>query len=196
MQDMFKKVFRMSIISSILFLTFGFLLIFQTENVIKTISIIIGSLLLIIGIFPIVNYFKNRNQNIFSSAGLLYGIFSVVAGIIIMVNKNLLATIIPVLTGVWMIINSVNKIQISMELRDRKLPSWIVSFIFAIIILVGGALLIINPINGAVLLSKTIGIIIVIYAFLDIVDSIYIKTKINNVVKDISVITEGKINWV
>ena len=190
MQDMFKKVFRMSIISSILFLTFGFLLIFQTENVIKTISIIIGSLLLIIGIFPIVNYFKNRNQNIFSSAGLLYGIFSVVAGIIIMVNKNLLATIIPVLTGVWMIINSVNKIQISMELRDRKLPSWIVSFIFAIIILVGGALLIINPINGAVLLSKTIGIIIVIYAFLDIVDSIYIKTKINNVVKDISVITE------
>lgn len=194
MQDMFKKVFRMSIISSILFLTFGFLLIFQTENVIKTISIIIGSLLLIIGIFPIVNYFKNRNQNIFSSAGLLYGIFSVVAGIIIMVNKNLLATIIPVLTGVWMIINSVNKIQISMELRDRKLPSWIVSFIFAIIILVGGALLIINPINGAVLLSKTIGIIIVIYAFLDIVDSIYIKTKINNVVKDISVITEGKIN--
>lgn len=190
MQDIFKRVFRMSIISSIMFLIFGFLLIFQTENVIKTISIIIGSILLVIGVFPIINYFRNRSQNILSNAGLLYGIFSVVAGIIIMVNKNLLATIIPVLTGVWMIINSVNKIQISMELRDRKLSSWIISFVFAIIILIGGALLIINPINGAVLLSRTIGIIIVAYSILDIVDSIYIKSKIKDISKDIIVAEE------
>ncbi len=192
MQDMFKRVFRMSVISSILFFVFGLLLIFQTENVIKTISIIIGSLLLIIGIFPIVNYFRNRDQNIFSSAGLLYGIFSVVAGIIIIVNKNLLANIIPVLTGVWMIINSVNKIQISMELRDRKLPYWIISFIFAILILIGGAFLIINPINGAVLLSRTIGIIIVIYSILDIADSIYIKVKVKSIVKDIVEVTKAE----
>ena len=190
MQDMFKKVFRMSVISSIMFLIFGLLLIFQTENLIKTISIVIGSLLLVIGVFPIVNYFKNRNENIFSSAGLLYGIFSVVAGIIILIRKDFLTIIIPVLTGVWMIINSVNKIQIAMELRDRKIPSWLVSFIFAILILVGGALLIINPINGAILLSRTIGILIVIYSVLDIIDSIYIRIKIKNVVKDIVEVTK------
>ena len=177
MEDMFKKIFRMSIISSILFLIFGFLLIFQTENVIKTTAMIIGGLLFIIGIFPIINYFKNRNKNKLSGAGLLYGIFSVVAGIIIMVNKNIIVSIVPVLTGVWMIINSVNKIQIAMELRDRKMSSWLLTFIFAIIILVGGALLIMNPINGATLLTKTIGIIIVVYSVLDIVDSIYIKSK-------------------
>lgn len=185
MQDIFKKVFKMSLISSVLFLIFGLLLIFQTQNVIKTISIIIGGLLLIIGIFPIINYFKNRNQNFFANAGLLYGIFSVVAGIIIMVNNNLLATIIPVLTGVWMIINSVNKIQLSMELRDRRISAWLISFIFAIIILVVGALLIINPINGAVILSKTVGIIIVIYAILDISDSIFIKIKSASIITEI-----------
>lgn len=190
MQDIFKKIFKMSIISSILFLLFGLLLIFQTENVIKTVSIVVGSLLLIIGVFPIINYFRNRNQNIFSSAGLLYGIFSVVAGIIIIVNKNLLATIVPVLTGVWMIINSVNKIQISMELRDKKLSTWYISFIFAILILIGGALLIINPINGAVILSKTVGIIIVIYSVLDISDSIFIRKKIKEIKNDIVEITE------
>ena len=181
MQDIFKRVFRMSIISSIMFLIFGFLLIFQTENVIKTISIIIGSILLVIGVFPIINYFRNRSQNILSNAGLLYGIFSVVAGIIIMVNKNLLATIIPVLTGVWMIINSVNKIQIAMELRDNKIDSWFISFIFAILILIGGTLLIINPFRGAVLLSKTVGIFIVIYSLLDIADSVFIKVKTKEV---------------
>ena len=190
MQDIFKKIFKMSIISSILFLLFGLLLIFQTENVIKTVSIVVGSLLLIIGVFPIVNYFRNRNQNIFSSAGLLYGIFSVVAGIIIIVNKNLLARIVRVLTGVWMIINKVNKIKIYMELRDKKLSTWYISFIFAILILIGGALLIINPINGAVILSKTVGIIIVIYSVLDISDSIFIRKKIKEIKNDIVEITE------
>lgn len=190
MQDIFKKVYRMSIISSIMFLIFGLLLIFQTQSVIKTISIIIGVILLIIGIFPIINYFKNRQSGFFSNAGLLYGIFSVVAGIVIMVNSNLLAMIIPILSGVWMIINSVNKIQIAMELRDNKISSWIISFVFAIIILVGGALLIINPFGGALLLSKTVGIFIVIYAILDIADSIFIKVKSKQVSNKIVQIIE------
>ncbi len=192
MQDVFKKIFRMSVISSILFLIFGLLLVFQTDNVIKTVSIVVGGLLLIIGAFPIVNYFRNRNQNFFSSAGLLYGVFSVVAGIIIMVNKNLLAIIVPVLTGVWMIINSVNKIQISMELRDRKLSSWYISFILAIVILIGGALLIINPLVWAIALGKVVGIIIIIYSILDISDSIFIRKNLKKVKTDIVDITEVK----
>ena len=195
MQEIFKKVFRMSLVSSVLFLIFGILLIVQTESVIKTISIFIGAILLIIGIFPIANYFRNRTQSFLSSAGLLYGIFSAVAGILLMINNKFLATIIPVLTGVWMIINSVNKIQLSMELRDQKITSWLISFIFAIVILVAGALLIINPFNGAVLLSKTVGIIIVIYSVLDIVDSIFIRTKAKEFVKsnkNIVIIDEEK----
>lgn len=192
MQEMFKKIHRVSIISSVMFLVFGILLIFQTEKVIKTISLVIGILLLVIGIFPIVNYFRNRFRNFFSNAGLLYGIFSVVAGIIIMVNNHLLATIIPVLTGVWMIINSVNKIQLSMELRDNKISSWIISFIFAILILIGGAFLIVNPFNGAVILSKTVGILIVVYAILDISDSIFISIKSKEIASQMVEIKNSK----
>ena len=51
---------------------------------------------------------------------------------------------------------------------------------------------IINPINGAVLLSKTVGIIIVIYASLDIADSIFIRTKSKKVPNSIVEITEVK----
>jgi len=61
MQDLFKKIYRMSLISSVLFFIFGLLLVFQTEGVIKTVSIVMGCLLLGLGIVPIANYFKNRN---------------------------------------------------------------------------------------------------------------------------------------
>ena len=54
----------------------------------KIAKIVGGILLFIIGIVPIVNYFKNRLANFFSSAGLLYGIFSVVAGLLILFNTK------------------------------------------------------------------------------------------------------------
>lgn len=181
MKNLFKRVYRTSLISSLMFLIFGILLIVQTESVIMTISMFIGSILIIIGIFPIVNYFRNRMQSLLSNAGLLYGVFSVVAGIIIMINYEFLAKIIPVLTGVWMIVNSVNKIQLSMQLRDNNIGSWIISFIFAIIILVCGSLLIINPLKVAFSISRMVGVIITIYSVLDIVDTIYIKTKTSNI---------------
>lgn len=192
MQESLKKIYRISLVSSIIFLAFGLLLFFETEGVIKIVSIFIGILLTVIGIVPIVNYFRNRVNNFFSGAGLLYGIFSVVAGLMILFNTQIFATIIPILSGVWMIVNSVNKIQIAMELRDSKINSWIITFIFAILILILGTILIINPFESVVFLGKTVGIFIIIYAILDIADSIMIKIKAKDVINEIVEIKEVK----
>lgn len=186
MKDLLKKVFLMSLVSSILFFVFGLLLFLQTDAVIKTVSVMIGIILVGLGVVPIVNYFKTRNAGFFSSTGFLYGIFSVVAGFIILFNSDILATIIPILSGVWVIVNSVNKIQISMELRDEKVDFWIVSFIFSLLMLVVGAFLIINPLKSSLYVTQTIGIVIMVYAALDIIDTIVIKVKAKKVAKDIS----------
>ena len=186
MKDLLKKVFLMSLVSSILFFAFGLLLFLQADAVIKTVSVMIGIILVGLGVVPIVNYFKTINAGFFSSTGLLYGIFSVVAGFIILFNSDILATIIPILSGVWVIVNSVNKIQISMELRDEKVDFWIVSFIFSLLMLVVGAFLIINPLKSSLYVTQTIGIVIMVYAALDIIDTIVIKVKAKKVAKDIS----------
>lgn len=186
MKDLLKKVFLMSLVSSILFFVFGLLLFLQADAVIKTVSVMIGIILVGLGVVPIVNYFKTRNAGFFSGTGLLYGIFSVVAGFIILFNSDILATIIPILSGVWVIVNSVNKIQISMELRDEKVDFWIVSFIFSLLMLVVGAFLIINPLKSSLYVTQTIGIVIMVYAALDIIDTIVIKVKAKKVAKDIS----------
>ena len=186
MKDLLKKVFLMSLVSSILFFVFGLLLFLQADAVIKIVSVMIGIILVGLGVVPIVNYFKTRNAGFFSSTGLLYGIFSVVAGFIILFNSDILATIIPILSGVWVIVNSVNKIQISMELRDEKVDFWIVSFIFSLLMLVVGAFLIINPLKSSLYVTQTIGIVIMVYAALDIIDTIVIKVKAKKVAKDIS----------
>ena len=85
--------------------------------------------------------------------------------------------LIPVFIGVWMIINGINKIQLAFQIKDEEEKSWIVTFIFSIIIIVCGGYFIINPISGAQIVTGTLGVIICIYAVLDIIDCILIKLK-------------------
>lgn len=182
---MVKKVYRMSLISSIILFLFGLLLVLNAEGFIKSISAIIGIVLLLIGIFPVIDYFRYRKDGILAGISLISGIFSIVCGLMFLLNENMLMILIPVFIGVWMIINGINKLQISFEIRDKKENSWVVTFIFSIIVIVMGAYFIINPISGANFVTKTLGVIICIYALLDVIDCILIKLKIKNFIDDI-----------
>lgn len=182
---MLKKIYRMSIFSSILLFLFGLVLIFNAEGFIKSISTIIGIVLLLVGIFPVVDYFRYRKEGLLAGISLISGIFSIVCGLMFMLNDNMLMILVPVFIGVWMVINGINKLQLAFDIRDREEKSWIVTFVFSIVIMICGAYFIINPINGAQFVTQTLGIIICIYSVLDIIDCILIKVKVKETVKEI-----------
>ena len=182
---MIKKVYRMSIITSLLLFLFGLLLVINAQGFIKSISTIIGIILLLIGIFPVLDYYRYRKDGMLAGVGLISGIFSIVCGLMFLLNENMLMILIPVFIGVWMIINGINKVQIAFEMKDCDEKSWIVTFIFSIVIVVVGAYLIINPIMGAELITQTIGIIICIYSILDIIDCILIRIKLNKIITQV-----------
>lgn len=183
---MVKKVYRISMISSILLFIFGLILVLNAEGFIKSISAIIGISLLLVGIFPVIDYFRYRKEGVLAGIGLISGVFSIVCGLMFLLNKSMLMILVPVFIGVWMIINGINKLQIAFEIRDEKEKSWVVTFVFSIIIIITGAYLIINPINGAELVTQTLGIIICIYALLDIIDCILIKIKFKSTIKEVT----------
>ena len=189
---MLKRIYRMSLITSILLFLFGILLISNADGFIKSISTIIGIVLLLIGVFPVVDYFRYRKEGILAGISLVSGIFSIVCGLMFLLNENMLMVLIPVFIGVWMIINGINKLQLAFEIKDQNEKSWVITFIFSILIIVCGAYFIINPIRGAQLVTSTLGIIICIYAVLDIIDCIIIKVKVGQVVNELKEI-ESKI---
>ncbi|MBO6145923.1 MAG: DUF308 domain-containing protein [Bacilli bacterium] len=183
---MLKRIYRASIITIILLFAFGLVLIFNSEGFIKSISTIIGIILLVIGILPVVDFFRYRRDTAISGISLISGIFSIVCGLMFLLNENMLMILIPVFIGVWMIINGINKFQFAFQLKDQEEKSWIITFIFSIIIIVCGAYFILNPIRGAKLVSQTLGIIICIYAVLDIIDCILIKLKYKEITTEIT----------
>lgn len=190
MRDLTKRIFWASIASTLVMLIFGILLFIFPETVIKSVAIAMGVIFIMIGVIPIINYFRFRATGFTTTFSFLLGIFCIVAGLILLMNENILGTIIPILTGVWMIINSINRISISMDLRDDKIPFWVITFIYAILTLVAGVLLILDPVNGGKLVTKTIGIIICVYSTLDVIDLILIRIKAKKVVKEVKKIIE------
>ena len=191
---MLKKVFNISIISSLLLFLFGLVLAVNAEGFIKSITVAIGIVLLLIGVFPVIDYFRYRKEGLGASVGLISGIFSIVCGLMLLINEDLLMILIPVFIGVWMIINGINKIQVSFEIKDLGEKSWIITFIYSILIIVLGGYFIVNPISGATTVTSFIGIILCIYAVLDIIDCIIIKVKVKSLKKELDKIENNVVD--
>ncbi len=191
---MLKKVFNISIISSVLLFLFGLVLAVNAEGFIKSITVAIGVVLLLIGVFPVIDYFRYRKDGLGASVGLISGIFSIVCGLMLLINEDLLMILIPVFIGVWMIINGINKIQVSFEIKDLGEKSWIITFIYSILIMVLGGYFIVNPISGATTVTSFIGIILCIYAVLDIIDCVIIKVKVKSFKKELDKIENSVVD--
>lgn len=179
MKEIFFKYLNLSICSSLIFMIFGLLLFLSPESIIVTISCIIGLFLIIYGIFKLISYYKNNINNF----DLVFGLISIISGIMLISNTNILATIIPTIIGLYMIIIGVKKIEISLNVKNNNISGWSYLFLMALLSLSCGLFLIINPIKGAFIATKIIGLIIIIYSIISIIDSIFLKRNIKKISK-------------
>lgn len=190
---MIKKIYNISLISSILLFVFGLLMAINSEAFLKTMTIILGVILIIIDVFPIFEYFRTKGS-LGAGIGLISGIFSVVCGLMFLFNEDMLMILVPVFIGVWMIINGINKIQLALQLRDDNENTWIITFVYSIIIVILGGFFVIKPVSGANIVATTIGIILCIYAIFDIVDCILIKIKVKKIVDEVKEIDSNVVD--
>ena len=175
MENIMTKLLKSSIWSSIALVVLGLLLIFYSELTILSISYVIGGILIAIGVIALLKYISNINKDIKNEIDIVYGIGTIILGIIVISNPKAIASIIPFVLGVLIVINSTAKIDYSFKLRKNKNSLWISTLVVALIALVCGVLLIFNPFAGAEFITKIIGAILLIYAILDIISTIRIS---------------------
>ena len=183
---MFKfisKIMKLSIISSLVLVAFGILLIVQSEATILAISYIIGALLIAVGVIAGINFIKEMKETTRNELEIIYTLVCVILGIIVIKNPEAIASIIPLVIGFIIVVNSATKLQYSIELRKANNELWLSTLILSIVMLVCGIVLIFNPFEGAVFLTRIVGIFILVYAVLDLVSTIIIKNSFDVVEK-------------
>lgn len=183
MNKIFVKVYKTSFLTSLCFIILGIFLLLKPETTISLISYILGLIIGIFGISGIVRHFKNKYQTI--NLDLSYGIFCLIISMILIFNTKALASIIPSIIGVFIIINSTMKIEYTLLLKKQSNPIWINTLVLSIINLLCGIILILNPFGSAIVITKLIGIFIIIYSVFDLIECYLIKKNLN---KDIVII--------
>ncbi len=180
MKETINKMFMSSILSSAVLLVIGLLLFVRPESTLSLISYTIGGILVIIGTNSLINYYRGKEY--VSKFELVYGVLGVLGGFVLILNPKAIVSLIPFIIGVWIVISSLSKIKYSMELNSKKTRAGMISLIITILTLVLGVILIFNPFEGAVFITKMIGLFLFVYAILDIVQSSIIKRDIGAIV--------------
>ena len=117
MEKLMKKFFRSSLITSLFLIALGLLLIFQSDAVIYSISYIIGGILIALGVLGIIKFVQGTNKEQQTELDIVYGIVSVILGIVVIKNPQAIASIIPTILGISIVINSATKLQYAFELK-------------------------------------------------------------------------------
>lgn len=173
-----KKYEKRSIIGSIIMCLIAILLIAKPETMLNTVITLFGIGMLLDGIFSIILYIvTDKEQKIFSNA-LAEGILGILISVLILIKKDFVISIIPVIVGIWIIIKSITKIQLSLNIRSVDEKSWILLLLSSLITLVIGIIILVNPFDTMVSVTMIAGILLLVTGVIDIVESICMMRKL------------------
>ena len=179
-----KKFLKSSIITSAILIVLGVLLILQSETTIMMISYIIGGVLVAIGALALIRYVKNgESPALRNELDIVYGIVTIIFGIIIIQNYQAIASIIPAVIGIAIIISSAGKLNYAFQLREDESRMWKTTMVISIISTICGVILLFNPFKAALGIMKIIGVFIILYAVLDLVSTVAIRSSVIKIQK-------------
>ena len=183
MEERLRKKFNIDLVISISFLLIGLFLLIKPDITISIISYTIGGVLLLSGVYSCYKYFTFVGiENIFNF-NLVYGVLLVIASMFMFIKPNALATLFPIILGIWIIVNSVTKFQYALLLRKAKEEDFVYTIVISVLTFLWGVVLLINPFESVLTITKVIGVFIIIYAVLDIVDNIIIRRNLKRVLE-------------
>ena len=175
MINFFKKVSVASILTSIAIGILGLIILFNPNETIALLSLILGIIIMIIGIGKIISYIILRKESNFSTYDLIYGIIAIVISIIMLANANAFATIVRVIIGIWIAYTGIMKLIYALNLKSLSSSSWIAVMIMAIITIIAGVYIAID----SSILIMVFGVILIAYTVIDIIEQIIFMINVN-----------------
>ena len=175
MINFFKKVSVASILTSIAIGILGLIILFNPNETIALLSLILGIIIMIIGIGKIISYIILRKELNFYNYDLIYGIIAIVISIIMLANANAFATIVRVIIGIWIAYTGIMKLIYALNLKSLSSSSWIAVMIMAIITIIAGVYIAID----SSILIMVFGVILIAYAVIDIIEQIIFMINVN-----------------
>lgn len=172
-----NRLFNEALLIEFLLYCFGLFLFLIPETTIVTVSYILAGIFLANGAILLIN-------NNFKSLGLTEtGLLMIVMGLVFLYKPNALEVIIPVLLGIWFIMNGLSRMRISLLLKDVRYDKWIIPFVLSLITMFCGMAMLINPSTFANVIVCFMGSLIMISSISNIINICIFKKHVKDLSK-------------
>ena len=172
-----NKYINLSIVLSILFALCGVILIVWPKASLDTIGYILGAFLLVYGITNFIDSFTI--SPIFCLIEMISSVLSIVIGVALFLNPNIMENLLPILLGIFFIISGAFKARISYIIKSAN--DYLLPIITSILMILCGIILIVHPQDSAIAVAILTGIIMWIYGIFDVIDMIVFKSNVKSI---------------
>lgn len=166
LKKILKKAGYTSIITSIALAIIGAVMFLYSEATIKIIAYGLGTFLMITGVVKIIDYIIQKGSYDLFNYNLVYGIISIVLGLVIVMNTETLEGIFGLILGIWIIYSSLMRFGLALKMKALESKSWILTLIIAILMMLCGIYIIFVP----DIIIATLGAILFLYSIMDIIE--------------------------
>lgn len=153
-------------------------LIFRPIELLNVIFVLLGCVIAVDGLVHAISYFSVSSEFKLFSFELIQGIIEMVIGILLVAYPQWLSNFLPYVVGSWIIIESIIRFQISINLRQIESVRWILMTILSIFTALLGVLIIMYPVFSSTLLVSACGIVLLVTELFNIIESIFFMMRI------------------
>ena len=177
------------ILLAVIFIALGIVLILWPGATMKTICYLLAAMLLALGVVSLINYLRKDISGIIYRYDLVVGLCAILGGILVIVKVDKLTDLIPAVLGFLVAMSGIMKMQNSVDMLRLGHGTWHVAFAMAIVNIVAGIVLLMNPFEAAQILIMCLGIALVYSGITDLYVTISISRRLSQLKTEI-VVTE------
>ncbi len=183
MENYIRKLGRNSIILSIILLVFGLFMYTNPISTINVMMIVFGVILVLDGLVHLVSYFAIKDEYRFFSSELVQAIIYIILGFVLMLNYYNISYLLPIVLGIWIVVESLFKLQIALNIRDIYDSHWGLLLGMSIITALLGAVILFNPVQSLALLTRICGVVLMIAEVISIFEGFSIISRVGKIKK-------------
>ena len=165
--NILKKIKSYYFAVSIIYIVIGLIMLLNPKFICDAVNYIIGSLVMLYGIVYLISLYQKREYELLNKFNFLAGVMCISFGVFLILNSNVLMSLIPFCSGVIIFIDAIYQIRNSLNLKQMNNKYWWINLSVGIVFLFFAVFVMIKSENITHLLIRFIGGTLIIDATMD-----------------------------
>ncbi len=171
------------ILMSLLYLALGVFLLAGPAVALNIVCYALGGVVLACAAVQLIRYFTVERRLFQSQFTLISGLVCLGLGGFLILRSDIVVRILPVVFGLFVVFDSLGRVQNALELRRCGYPSWKGFILLALLSVVLGGVMIFDPFGAMETLVMGIGIILIVEGALNLLGAVYTALAIRRFAK-------------